>query len=99
MKIMTKKDEFIEKIEQLNPHLKVQKFDDMDGAYKKLDMIVWYVLDEFKVPFATFTHCNDLPVVKTDCTRFSKDDLALYSKVIKLCSDYFSCFYLGEDYL
>lgn len=97
---MTKTDEFIAKIEQLDPHLKVTTYHDLcDYALNKVNMIVWYVLDEFKVPFITFTYCNNVPVVKTDCTRFGKDDLALYSKVIKVCSDYFSCFYLGEDYL
>lgn len=41
---MTKTDEFIEKIEQLDPHLKVQKFDDIDDDYEKVEMIVWYML-------------------------------------------------------
>lgn len=98
---MTKTDEFIEKIEHLDQHLKVTTYHDLcDYALNKVNMIIWYVNDgDLKVPFATFTYCNHVPVVKTDCTRFGKDDLALYSKVIKLCSDYFSCFYLGEDYL
>ena len=93
---MTKTDEFIEKIGQLDPHhLKVQKYDNLYN-FGEVDMIVWYVLDEFKVPFITFTHFNGVPVVKTDCIRFGKDDLALYSKVVKLCSDYFP-FLLRED--
>lgn len=38
---MTKKDEFIEKIEQLDPHLKVQKYDNVDGYdYGQVSMIV-----------------------------------------------------------
>ena len=92
---MTKTDEFIEKIEQLDPHLKVQKYDNLYN-FGKVDMIVWYVDDDFKIPFATFTHCNGVPVIKTDCIRFGKDDLVLYSKVIKVCSDYFS-FLFEED--
>lgn len=81
---MTKTDEFIAKIEQLNPHLEVTK-------YRNVYMIIWYVNDNgLKMPFVTFTHTNDMPVVETDCNRFAKDDLVLYSKVIKLCSDYFS---------
>ena len=86
---MTKTDEFIEKIEQLDPHLKAQKYDDVYDDYETVGMIVWYVINDFKVPFITFTHFVDTPVVKTDSNRFAKDDLALYSKVIKLCSDYF----------
>ncbi len=43
---MTKKDEFIEKIEQLDPHLKVQKYTDVDGYdYEQVSMIIWYVID------------------------------------------------------
>lgn len=91
--MMTKTDEFIEKIEQLDPHLKVQKFDDVFYDFydcETVDMIVWYETDnDFKMPFATFTYVNDAPVLKTDCNRFAKDSLALYSKIIKLCSDYF----------
>lgn len=87
---MMTKDEFIEKIEQLDPHLKVQKFDDVDGAYKKLDMIVWYETpNDWKQSFVIFSYCGSSSVVETDCNRFAKDDLVLYSKVIKLCADYF----------
>lgn len=87
---MTKTDEFIEKIEQLNPQLKVTKYHNLyDYAYNKIDMIIWYITNGgLKLPFATFTYAYT-PVVKTDCIRFAKDDLALYSKVIKLCADYF----------
>ena len=89
---MTKTDEFIKKIEQLDPHLEVTK-------YRNVYMIIWYVNDKgLKMPFVTFTHTyNDIPVVETDCTRFGKDDLALYSKIIKLCTEYFSFLYEEEQ--
>ena len=91
---MTKKDEFIEKIEQLDPHLKVQKFDDVDGAYKKLDMIVWYETpNDWKQSFVTFSYCGSSPMVETDINRLKQDKLILYSKVIKLCADYFPFLY------
>lgn len=85
---MTKTDEFIEKIKQLDPHLEVTK-------YRNVYMIIWYVNDnDLKMPFVTFTHNNnDKPVVETDCNRFAKDDLVLYSKIINLCTEYFSFLY------
>lgn len=91
---MTKTDEFVAKIEQLDPHLQVQKFDDVDDDYEKVEMIVWYVLydDEIpvaKIPVATLKYFNDLPVIETEHARFDKTDFVLYSKVIKLCADYF----------
>lgn len=101
---MTKKDEFIEKIEQLDPHLKVQKFDDVFYdlyGFKTAVMIVWYKVDnDYKLPFATFEYINNTLAFKTDCIRFAKDKdkLILYSKVIKLCADYFP-FLLEEGYL
>lgn len=95
---MTKTDEFIEKIEQLDQHLKVQKYDNGRYAYGgKVDMIVWYETnDDWKLPFAIFAYYGSGPVVETDLNYFGKDDLILYSKVIKLCSDYFP-FLFGED--
>lgn len=87
---MTKKDEFIEKIEQLDPHLKVQKFDDTDDDYGKVEMIVWYETpNDWKQSFATFSYCGGNPVVETYLGRLFGDSLILYSKVIKLCADYF----------
>lgn len=87
---MTKKDEFIEKIEQLDPHLKVQKFDDTGDGYEKIEMIVWYETpNDWKQSFATFSYCGDSLMVKTDINRLKQDKLILYSKVIKLCTDYF----------
>lgn len=86
---MTKTDEFVAKIEQLDPHLKVQKFDDVDDDYEKVEMIVWYVLYDDKNPVATLKYFNDLPVIETEHARFDKTDFVLYSKVIKLCADYF----------
>ena len=87
--MMTKMDEFIEKIEQLDPHLKVTKYNDLYN-YEKVDMIIWYIADDdFKLPFAIFTYACDTPVVKTAGIRFGEADLVLYSKVIKLCADYF----------
>lgn len=93
--MMTKKDEFIEKIKQLDPHLKVQKYKDLyDYAHNKINMIVWYVAHtDRKMPFVTFTYINGIPVVETDCNRFAKDDLVLYSKIINLCTEYFSFLY------
>lgn len=85
---MTKTDEFIEKIEQLDPHLKVQKFDNVDVDYEKVEMIVWYVIDDGKLPVVTFAYFNDVPVIETEHARFDKADFALYSKVVKLCADY-----------
>lgn len=95
---MTKTDEFIEQIEQLDPHLKVRKYDNDGLAYGgKVDMIVWYETNnDWKLPFATFAYYGSSPVVETDLNHFGKDDLALYSKVIKVCSDYFS-FLFEED--
>ena len=97
---MTKTDEFIEKIEQLDQHLKVQKYDNVDSYdYEQVSMIVWYVIDDGKLPVVTFTYYNDIPVIEAEHVRFDKAGFALYSKAIKVCSDYFSCFYLREDYL
>lgn len=87
--MMTKKDEFIEKIEQLDPHLKVQKFDDVADDYEKVEMIVWYMLYDDKLPVVTLKHFNDVPVIETEHARFDKADFALYSKAVKLCADYF----------
>ncbi len=89
---MTKTDEFVAKIEQLDPHLQVQKYKDLYN-YGKVDMIVWYVTDnDFKLPFVTFAYACGTPIVKTErelLEILEKDDLVLYSKVIKLCIDYF----------
>lgn len=96
---MIKRDEFIEKIEQLDPHLKVRKYNNTDGyrCSGKVNMIVWYETpNDWKLPFATFTYCGSSPVVETDINRFAKDKLVLYSKVIKLCADYFP-FLFEED--
>lgn len=87
--MMTKTDEFIEKIEQLDPHLKVQKFDNVDIDYEKVEMIIWYVIDDGKLPVVTFAYFNDVPVIETEHARFDKADFVLYSKIIKLCADYF----------
>lgn len=86
---MTKTDEFVAKIEQLDSHLQVRKFDDVDDDYEKVEMIVWYVLYDDKIPVATLKHFNDLPVIETEHARFDKVDFVLYSKVVKLCADYF----------
>lgn len=96
---MTKTDEFIEKIEQLDPHLKVTKYHDLcDYALNKVNMIIWYVNDgDLKMPFVTFTYINGVPVVETDCNRFAKDDLVLYGKIINLCTEYFSFLYEEEQ--
>lgn len=88
----TKKDEFIEKIEQLDPpHLKVAKYHNLyDYNHNKVDMIVWYINDnDLKMPFVTFTYVHHVPIIETEHDRLEKDDLVLYSKVIKLCADYF----------
>lgn len=93
---MTKKDEFIEKIKQLDSHhLKVQK-----PSYAEVDMVIWYNIDDdFRYPLVTFTvNQSGERVVKTHEYLLTKDDLVLYSKVLKLCSDYFP-FLLREDYL
>ncbi len=92
VKIMTKKDEFIEKIEQLDPHLEATKY------HNEVNMIIWYVNDnDLKMPFVTFTYINGIPVVETDCNRFAKDDLVLYGKIINLCTEYFSFLYEEEQ--
>lgn len=89
---MTKTDKFVEKIEQLDPHLEVTKYHNLyDYAHNEVNMIIWYVNDnDLKMPFVTFTYINGIPVVETGLNHFSKDDLVLYSKVVKLCADYFS---------
>ena len=91
--MMTKTDEFIEKIEQLNPHLKVQKYTDVFYDFydcESVVMIVWYEADnDYKLPFATFEYVNDILAFKTDYNCFAEDGLALYRKVIELCADYF----------
>ncbi len=92
---MTKTDDFIKRIEQLDPHLKVQK-----PGYAEVDMIIWYhVDDDFRYPFVTFTvnQCGKR-VVKTHDHLLTKDDLVLYSEVLKLFLDYFP-YILEEDYL
>lgn len=87
---MTKTDEFVAKIEQLDPHLQVQKYNNVDGCdYEQVSMIVWYVIDDGKLPVVTFAYFNDVPVIETEHSRFDKADFALYSKVVKLCADYF----------
>lgn len=92
---MSKTDEFIEKIEQLDPHLKVQKYDSVDGYdYEKVEMIVWYETpNDWKQSFVTFVYCGGSLMVKTDLNRFAEASLVLYSKVIKLCADYFPFLY------
>lgn len=83
---------FIMKVEQLDPRLKVQKFDGLhnDDSGEMAHMIVWYICDDgFKLPFVKLAYCKSVPVVKTYCLRFSKADLILYSKVIELCTVYF----------
>ena len=93
---MTKKDEFIKKIEQLDPHLKVRKYDS-DDVYDyggKVDMIVWYETpNDWEQSFVTFAYYGSSPMVETDINRLKQDKLILYSKVIKLCSDYFPFLY------
>lgn len=86
MKTLNKKDEFIEKIEQLDSHLKVRK-----PVYEAATMIVWYYIDDdFRYPYVVFTvDQRGKDVVKTSSDLFTKDDLVLYSEVIKLCIDYF----------
>lgn len=83
---------FITKVERLDPRLKVQHFKDLhiDDNGEKVYMIVWYTCDDgFKLPFVMLAYHEGLPVVKTYSLRFSKSDLALYSKVIELCMVYF----------
>lgn len=95
---MTKTDEFIEKIEQLDQHLKVQKYDNVcDYALNKVNMIIWYVNDDDLKTFVIFTYINGIPVVETDCNCFTKDDLVLYGKIINLCTEYFSFLYEEEQ--
>ncbi len=96
---MTKTDEFIEKIKQLDSHLKVTKYHNLyDYAHNEVNMIIWYVNDnDLKMPFVTFTYINGIPVVETDCNRFAKDDLVLYGKIINLCTEYFSFLYEKEQ--
>lgn len=89
---MTKIDEFINKIEQLDPHLKVAEYnkEDVYSCGEEVDMIVWYeTSNDWKAPFVTFAHYGSSPMVETGLNHFAKDDLVLYSKVIKLCADYF----------
>lgn len=95
---MTKKDEFIEKIEQLDPHLKVAEYNKKDvyACGEEVDMIVWYETNnDWKAPFVTFAHYGSKPMAETGLNHFSKDDLVLYSKVVKLCADYFSYLFQG----
>lgn len=96
---MTKTDKFVEKIEQLDPHLEVTKYHNLyDYAHNEVNMIIWYVNDnDLKMPFVTFTYINGIPVVETDCNRFAKDDLVLYGKIINLCTEYFSFLYEKEQ--
>lgn len=94
---MTKTDEFIKKVERLDPHLTVDKYHNLyDHDHNKVIMIVWYTTDnDVLTPFATFTYNHDTPVVETDRNSFGNSDLYLYSKVINLCLEYFS--YLFEE--
>lgn len=94
---MTKTDEFIKKVERLDPHLTVDKYHNLYGRdHSKVDMIIWYRKDINTVmSFAFITYLHDMPVVETSRNSLDKDYLALYSKVINLCVEYFP--YLFKD--
>ena len=84
---MTKIDEFVEKIEHLDPHFKVVR----KPVYETATMIVWYYIDDdFRYPYVVFTvNQRGENAVKTNSHLLVKNDLVLYSEVIKLCIDYF----------
>ena len=87
---MTKKEEFIKKIEQLDSHLEVEKYHNLyDHDHNKVDMIVWHNTGDNTEMLIAFTYNCGMPVIETEQTRFNKDDFDLYIKVIKLCADYF----------
>jgi hypothetical protein len=92
---MTKTDEFIKKVEQLNPHLTVDKYHNLYGRdHSKVDMIIWYRKDINTVmSFASITYLHGTPVVETSHNSLDKDYLALYSDVINLCVEYFPYFF------
>ena len=94
---MTKKDEFIKKIEQLDSHLEVKKYHNLyDHDYNKVDMVVWYTTDVDAEMLISFTYNCGIPVIETEQTRFNPDEFDLYIKVAKLCADYFQ-FLFDED--
>lgn len=88
---MNKIDEFIKKVERLDPHLTVDKYHNLYGRdHSKVDMIIWYRKDiETVMSFAFITYLHGTPVVETSRNSLDKDYLALYSKVINLCVEYF----------
>ena len=88
---MNKIDEFIKKVERLDPHLTVDKYHNLYGRdHSKVDMIIWYRKDINTVmSFVSITYLHGMPVVETSRNSLDKDYLALYSKVINLCVEYF----------
>lgn len=88
---MNKIDEFITKVERLDPHLTVDKYHNLYGYdHSKVDMIIWYRKDNDNlVPLVTFTYLHGTPIVEISSSLLDKDDLLLYGKVIDLCSEYF----------
>ena len=88
---MTKTDEFIKKVERLDPHLTVDKYHNLYGRdHSKVDMIIWYRKDINTVmSFVLITYLHGMPVVETSRNSLDKDYLALYSNVINLCVEYF----------
>ena len=88
---MNKTDEFIKRVEQLDPHLTVDKYHNLYGRdHSKVDMIIWYRKDiDTVMPFAFITYLNGTPVVETGRNSLGKDYLVLYSDVINLCVEYF----------
>ena len=89
---MTKTDEFITKVEQLDPHLEVNKYHNLyDHDRNKTVMIIWYTTDNDNLmPIAAFTSVHDKLEFETFNSLFAEDVLVVYSKVVNLCAEYFS---------